>query len=136
MFKIGFSGTQLGMTKEQKLQLDHLLIQFKSIEVHHGDCVGADAEFHDICRGFDFKIIGHPPLNSIKRAFKECDELRIGRTYLDRNRDIVDEVNYMVFAPAEFSEVLRSGTWATIRYTNRIEKDYQIIYPDGSKVPN
>ena len=29
---------------------------------HHGDCLGADAEFHELCRETGLKIHVHPPL--------------------------------------------------------------------------
>ena len=63
---IGITGTEKGMTLAQynsaydlirKLSSDHNIL-------HHGDCLGADAEFHVIAEEFGFRIHIHPPLNS------------------------------------------------------------------------
>jgi hypothetical protein len=38
----------------------------------------------------------------------------------------------MVATPRGFKEELRSGTWATIRYTIKMKKLLTIIWPDGT----
>jgi hypothetical protein len=43
----GFTGTRQGMTAEQKSVLRNLLGGGAG-EFHHGDCIGADSEGHDI----------------------------------------------------------------------------------------
>jgi len=47
---IGFTGTRSGMNYFQKRHVSKLLEDYSSICVtaHHGDCVGADAEFHEL----------------------------------------------------------------------------------------
>jgi hypothetical protein len=47
MTKIGFTGTQDGMTDQQKSMLRDLL-DGGTGEFHHGDGIGADSEAHDI----------------------------------------------------------------------------------------
>lgn len=129
---VGFTGTQLGMTLDQKRRVEGIIQSFSIGAAHHGDCIGADAEFHTICRGNRLHIVGHPPLNPSKRAFCDFDEERDPKDYIPRNHDIVDESHFMIATPREFGEVLRSGTWATIRYSNRIGKPIVVILPDGS----
>ena len=126
---IGFTGTQHGMTFLQKQKVAALLV---GETFHHGDCIGSDAQAHRIARSKGFYIIKHPPLSTRKQAFCAADEEREPKPYLERNHDIVDEVDCMLAAPREYEEQLRSGTWATIRYTRKVGKPLAVIYPDGS----
>lgn len=119
ILRVGFTGTRLGMSNKQKQTLVDLLEQLHNRGAryfHHGDCVGADAEAHDIAVSVGFEIVGHPPIIEDLRAFKRCDYMRTERPYILRNHDIVDEVDYMIAAPYSDKEVRRSGTWATVRY--------------------
>lgn len=127
--KIGFTGTQLGMSQHQKEQFVLELYELNPTEFHHGDCIGADAEAHDIVREFfpDVKIVGHLPKANSKRAYKKCDEYRDPLPYLERDHKIVDETDYLFGAPKADAEVLRSGTWATIRYARKTSKKRQIL---------
>lgn len=120
---IGFTGTRRGMTEDQKLGLKHCLqgadIVTSSISFHHGDCIGADAEAHTIANLIGCAIIIHPPLNEGKRAFCESIYMITPRPYLDRNRDIVDASDVLIAAPWGNKEIVRSGTWSTIRYAEK-----------------
>ena len=69
--KIGFTGTQVGISEKQKEKLRELIVEYKPDEVHHGDCVGADASFDQLCCSLAIKRVIHPPINQSKRAF--CD---------------------------------------------------------------
>lgn len=130
----GFTGTQKGMTDAQKAKLAYELSIFRPREFHHGDCVGADSEAHDIVRRIlpDCKIVIHPPTDSKKRAYKKGDVILDPLPYLERNHRIVEMTRCLVACPAESNEVLRSGTWSTIRYAGRKNKTQYIILPDGS----
>jgi len=134
MHHIGFTGTQSGMTDTQYL-ITKLFFQKYKIEiedVHHGDCIGADADFHILVRLYsNIKIIIHPPKNKSKRAFKQGDVILEPDEYLKRNHDIVDACNILLATPKENEEVIRSGTWATIRYGKKSKKMVIIIFPDG-----
>lgn len=127
--KIGFTGTQIGMSQSQKEQFVLQLYELNPTEFHHGDCIGADAEAHDIVREFfpDVKIVGHIPKSNGKRAFRKCDEYRDPLPYLERDRKIVDETEFLFGAPKTDDEILRSGTWATIRYSKKIAKPRKIL---------
>lgn len=151
--KIGFTGTQAGMTDEQALtfaslfRLDvHVRAKLQGemetpgdkLEFHHGDCIGADSSAHDIVRDitgpgrFDgIPIIVHPPINQSKRAFTIGHSERQPKPYLERNHDIVDECDLLIACPKGFTEELRSGTWATIRYAIKSKKPVIIILPSG-----
>jgi hypothetical protein len=124
--KVGFTGTQIGMSPNQKNQLRLKLLELYNQGAtifHHGDCVGADAQAHDIAFGIGMWIVIHPPSNPSKRAFKRGDETRAEADYLERNEDIVDETDYLIAAPKDHKvEERRSGTWATVRYAKRTGK--------------
>jgi hypothetical protein len=100
--------------------------------LHHGDCVGGDAEVHEVGRYLKLYIIGHPPLNPRMRAWRRCDELRPPKDYIARNHDIVDECEELVAAPHSKAEEVHSGTWATVRYARKQGKLITIVFPDGS----
>ncbi len=130
---VGFSGTRVGMTTEQITTVDRLLDDDLTTQfAHHGDCIGADDHFHRLARQQGLKVIGHPPLNDALRAFCEFDECREPKPYLERDKDIVDESDWVIFTPGTFSEILRSGTWATIRYARKKNKAGFIVWPDGT----
>lgn len=119
--KVGFTGTQIGMSEKQKVQFVQDLELLNPTEFHHGDCIGADAEAHDIIRAFfpECRIVSHPPLKTNKRAYRKADEYRDAKEYLDRNKDIVNETDVLFAAPKSEEEELRSGTWSTIRYSRK-----------------
>ena len=68
--KIGFTGTQRGMTEFQKEKLVEILKLANCKEFSHGDCIGADEQANWIAlfNGVRFFSI-FPPDNPKKRAF-------------------------------------------------------------------
>lgn len=141
--RVGFTGTQKGMTEAQIKEVTKLMLSFHDVtSVHHGGCIGADEQFHEIClkTGIDLFYI-HPAsdVDESKHAkFERHDLLPVivysqPKPALIRNHDIVNEVEGPIIAcPSQDHEILRSGTWATIRYTNKMGwSNLWIIYPDG-----
>lgn len=129
---VGFTGTQRGMTREQKETLDTFLSE-ECGEFHHGDCIGADAEAHEIALRLGYSVVIHPPINSSKRAFcAYAAQTRIAAQYLDRNKDIVIASQVLIATPGEKEEQLRSGTWSTVRYAKALRKNVVLIFPDGT----
>ena len=104
-------------------------------EFHHGDCVGADAQAAAIARSLGYRIVAHPGFDSNGRSDKRAyfegnDEVRHSRYYLDRNRDIVYEVNEVYAAPKTMKEQFRgSGTWATVRCARKRGIPLEILEP-------
>lgn len=134
MIKIGFTGTQKGMTQRQKEQVELILTFHKFAggigAVHHGDCIGADDEFNTIAGKYCLVRIAHPSSNTPgKRAYGRCEVTLSAKPALERNHDIVDAADIMIATPKERREVLRSGTWATIRYCKKMGKIVHVIYP-------
>jgi hypothetical protein len=131
--EVGFTGTERGMTDAQVRSLEDLLASRYIRKLHHGCCIGADAQAHEIALGLFIRPVLHPPENPKKRAVwsGSVNDSREPKPYLDRNHDIVDESRELIAAPRGFKEELRSGTWATIRYTLKVGKPVRIIWPDG-----
>lgn len=138
--KIGFTGTQKGMTNHQKARLVTVLTalfpdgagandRYIASQFHHGDCIGADWEAASIARTFGFWIVGWPPTDPSKRGWFTSDNEHIPAPYLERNRSIVDATERLIACPKENEETLRSGTWATIRYARKKNKPIDIIWP-------
>lgn len=128
---IGFTGTQKGMSPRQKRELEALLWGLTScgaqVELHHGDCIGADKEAHDIARQCHAIVHIHPARASLKRAHCEGDVMYVEKENLARNRDIVDAGSLLVAAPDGKRERLRSGTWSTVRYARKTNKEVLIL---------
>lgn len=130
--RVGFTGTREGMTPLQKTSLRKLFIDLIASELHHGDCVGADAEAHAIAQELGLRIIIHPPIDQSHRAFCEgAHEIRIPKKHFARNRDIVDETTYLTSASVTPHPLEHGGTWYTINY-GRKKKDVYVVWPAGT----
>lgn len=138
---LGFTGSRFetlqGMDPLQLFAMWDLLREAQPDEVHHGGCLGADAEFHDaIVRGLAgcCRIVVHPPLDQRQMARLSWLDLRTTtvypRRFLDRNHDIVIASERLLACPRD-KETLRSGTWATVRYARKTGKPITIIGPTG-----
>lgn len=130
--KIGMTGNRNGMSEAAVETFKKYLETSKYTELHHGDCVGADADAHDIAIFHGIPTVGHPPEKPELRAYKDCDELWPEAPYFVRNRAIVDNVDLMFGFPGTMQETKRGGTWYTIRYAKKQLRPLIIIWPDGS----
>ncbi len=139
MKRIGFTGKENGWTEEQKRQFEYLIADAdEPLELHHGDCVGADCQAHELFlllaleEQAAHRIVLHPPTNPDKRAYcAGADETRRAFDYLTRNKHIVEETEILYACPEEFEEIIRSGTWMTIRHARKLGVPFTVIYPDG-----
>lgn len=139
---LGFTGTRHGMTLAQQ-QTVRRLIHGSALalavggggltEVHHGDCIGADCQFHHIVRDVNpgIIVIVHPPTDHKLRAYCRGDEIRPVKPYLTRNADIVTASDHLIATPKSTSETSHGGTWWTIRHTRERGKPVTIVWPDG-----
>lgn len=127
---VGFTGTQRGMTPNQLSVVRFYLDGYTWL--HHGDCIGADAQAHQAARRKGLKIHRHPPDNPSKRAFCDFNKDDDPYPYLDRNHNIVNWSSLLIAGPGEFEEQLRSGTWATIRYARKTKTQRIIVFSDGT----
>lgn len=130
-----FTGTRNGMTDKQRQSFRWLLHQFPSLQVFvHGDCVGADADAHNIVlQVLPEDCIWKFPSNHSTRAFTKGGVLADEPKHpLDRNITMVNKGNGLVACPKGYKEELRSGTWHAVRNARRSDKLIWIIWPDGS----
>lgn len=147
---VGFTGTRHGMTPGQLVtvmrlideQIDDLMIATMSGPIaHHGACVGADAEFHEIAlrylRPVGGRIEVHQALDVGRfRAFCPIDVdlgdvIHRAAPPMIRNQAIVDASQIMIAAPFENVEQRRGGTWATIRMARRSKRTLYIVGREG-----
>ena len=120
------------MTGEQRRVCTAILAQMRATEVHHGDAIGADAEFHAIARELGLRVIVHPPIDGRDRAFCTGNEILPQNRYKVRNRAIVDAADLVMGTPAGRElESRGSGTWYTLRYAERRGKRVVIVWPNG-----
>jgi hypothetical protein len=128
---IGVTGTSQGTTPAQRRTLATFL---REGTLHHGDCINADSDAHDLAVLADMDIVIHPPSNPSTRAFKSTGNIVAilpEMPYLDRNKAIVDSTVRLIAVP-DGPEHIRSGTWSTVRYARKRGKPVTIVWPDGS----
>lgn len=125
--KVGFTGTRHGATPAQLDMLCRLLKELGATELHHGDCVGADAEAHQIAKTLGLDVIIHPGPedNAALRAFCQGATLtHEPKKHLERNRCIVECTDTLIGCPEEDAEQQYGGTWYTIRYARNLLRPY------------
>lgn len=135
--KIGFTGTRRGMTAEQKREVSGFLCALKDdlrLKTVHGDRVGADADFHSICREEDIWVQQRPCTLTEFRAYTDAPEIEGPQDPLLRNRRIVRGCDVLLACPSSMTEQGHGGTWYTIREGRRKNKQVVIVYPDGTIV--
>lgn len=134
---IGFTGTRaldravdrdLRLARVEKRLLD-IWKAWSTVIVHHGDCVGFDEWVHDLfANRARCLIMIHPPTDR-KHAINHMEKDKVYNVgnpttplpYLERNRRIVNNSSILIAFPKDpAKEVLRSGTWSTVRYARQI----------------
>jgi hypothetical protein len=146
---IGFTGTRGGMTEAQLCSVHQMFMQcvataavrqHDSVVLLHGDCVGADAQMHALCRlnHPQVKIEGYRVGTGSNVANCEFDVLHdstdIG--HLARNREIVARCNVLLGAPPCVEVQMRGGTWYTIKAGWAFPKVTLAFGPSGEIINN
>lgn len=132
----GFTGTRHGMTPAQLAGVGDLLRKLTPERGDHGDCVGSDEQFHDLCIARFVPVVIHPPTDGRYRA--NCQgAMRVEkpRPYLARDRDIVEGCDLLIATPREDTEPppqRGQGTWYTVRYSRTVGTARYIVWPDGT----
>jgi hypothetical protein len=135
--KIGVTGTRVGLTSDQRATAVKLLATTygAAIELHHGDCVGADAELDTMGQAMGYLTVSHPPIHNRYRAHCAAAMVCEPKLYLLRNADIVNAVDVVLAFPKETTEAKQGGTWWTVRYARSIGRHLVIVWPDGTETP-
>jgi hypothetical protein len=134
--QIGFTGTRHGMTAAQREAVARLLDELAPAAFvgHHGDCVGADAEFHALCRTRPGSVLViHPGPVSDREHQAGClgDDLREALPHMRRNKNIVLASTVMIAAPFEDAEQDYGGTWKTIGMARKARRPLAILQRSG-----
>lgn len=129
MLRIGITGTRDGMNDVQFEQLKEFLDTDEQFEIHHGDCVGVDAEVAVYAKMLGHYVVCHPPIKKNLRAFTDYDECRPAYDYLKRDRHIVDAVDLLIVIPLSAQRPKFSGTWYTHDYAVKTNVQLVILYP-------
>jgi hypothetical protein len=127
--KVGFTGTQNGLTIKQKAALQAFLNTLQITEFHHGDCIGADAQAHSMVS--PDVVHKHPSTVEAKRAYCKGGKVYPARAPLDRNHDIIKAGKGLIIACPKASEEQRSGTWMTVRHSRTAGRKIKIVWPNG-----
>lgn len=132
--KVGFTGTQDGLTFTQENLLRHYLQSlynyFNAQELHHGMCIGADFAAYTIGVKIGYRLVAHQPTNKSKTFLDTASVKLPALPYLTRNQNIVDSTDILVATP-NGPEKIRSGTWSTVRYAKKKNVGIVLLYPDG-----
>lgn len=132
---IGFTGNRYGLTDEQKTQITAIFDIYNNIIVSHGDCIGSDTDFHNLSIQYkqlnpmkNFQIHIYPPTDDKLRSYCNGDIILNPKPYLQRNKDIVLDSDILIGCPNDKTkEVLRSGTWSTIRLARKLKKQIYLL---------
>lgn len=131
---LGFTGTREGMTDRQRNTVAEFLYDQRPAVVHHGDCLGADSQFHDsvLLLPQPTWIETHPCTLTKWRAYRKADVVHPVKPTKDRNRDIVRASGLLLTAPkTTAAESPRSGTWQTVRLMLSFKKDVIVVWSNG-----
>ncbi len=141
---IGFTGTSDGMTEAQQRVVFNFLRWWVTLSdqagsqliLVHGDCIGSDAQADAAAVSFGIPRILRPCNIRGMRAF--CDRLNGGQVFkvhrpvdpMKRNTQIVKDVGTLIATP-KGEEVMRSGTWSTVRRARKYKRQILIVMPNG-----
>ena len=136
IYKLGFTGSRNGLSIAQKKFLTEYIKNHDIDEAAHGDCVGADAEFHDLLKKHKptCKISVFPSIYGKWRAYRDGDYTHEPLAAKDRDFLIVEFANIFIGCPPTDFEILHSGSWVTIRMAQkRVNKNFisklYVAYP-------
>lgn len=141
MIVVGFTGTRSGMTDTQAASVRQILHVLgdaspdKKLECRHGDCVGADAQFHASALSIGARVVVHPPLDPSDQA--HCVDYFARRPPLPnmkRNREIVLASEFVIAAPYADKPVGKhpGGTWRTVDIARKERRSLVVCFRDGT----
>lgn len=130
---LSVTGTRTGASEAALDACRHWLSTHdQPTEAHHGDCVGADTQWHELLEAMDVPIHIHPCNLRSQRSHLSGAQIYPVRSPLVRNHVLVDVCDVLHAFPQTMEEIQRSGTWATIRYARKSGRDHVLFWPDGT----
>ncbi len=130
---LGFTGSQHGATPKQLATVGRLLEELPVSALHHGGCIGADSQVHSLALLMDIALYVHPgPAFNLATDCLGASVVYSVKPNLVRNKDIVAVTDALIATPRSSVEVLRSGTWATVRYAGKLKRRMWLVKPDGT----
>lgn len=129
---LGITGTRKGLSEKQFDLVKEFVKENSSVTVfHHGDCIGVDVQIATLIEHYlpDVWIVSHPSKGST-RAHGPANEIMRPKDYLVRDQDNVNASDYLWACP-KGAEIVRSGTWATVRMARKKGIPITIVMPDG-----
>jgi len=123
--RVSFTGTRRGMSLEQIDGVRFILGNRTVSVASHGVCSGADIQFHKAVReifGRTAYIACFPSTAKTAAPIPDdADFVADRKPPLDRNKDILlAGPDLLIATPATDHEVVRSGTWTTIRLAKKL----------------
>lgn len=131
--KIGFTGTRRGMTQLQEREFRRLITVMAPTHFYHGGAIGSDVRAAMIVREIRRSYCQIECFPARKNYTPLQDEV-VHPVTLDpiaRNPYIIAASEFLIATPYEEQEILRSGTWATIRLARNALMNHTIIGPRG-----
>ena len=123
----------MGLSEFQRQKVWEFFCIQEEIELAlHGGCLGADADFHNICDELEIPIQIYPghsatdPKDLSMQAYLLASVIHPSEDYFARNRKIVEKCDHLLACP--FSNNGRGGTWYTIKYAKRYLVPYTILW--------
>lgn len=134
---VGFTGTRRGMTSAQHAAVYARLALLQPLALVHGGCHGADDEVDDVAVKLNIHRIVRPSTLDPSRVSRYRGNVTVHepKLPLERNDDIVREISTLLAAPHTTIEMVRSGTWYTVRRAREVRgMRVIVILPDGSQL--
>lgn len=128
---VGFTGTRERLPGAQVSSLIAWVQSRPRGVLHHGDCVGADTAAHATFLFHGWSIEAHPTGGQFRAHNVSASKTHPLKSPLERNADIVAAADELLACPSG-PEIVRSGTWSTIRKARAKGILRTIIWPDGS----
>lgn len=135
--RAGFTGTRNGMNAKQLGQLRIELMRLAPTLLAHGACRGADDQADELAAEMGIYRVAYPSTASTAiyasalraRTGSQITIILPPQLPLVRDKMIVDLAEIMIAAPKTMTEIVRSGTWTTVRYARRMKKEVIMLWP-------
>lgn len=135
---VGFTGSRhKNMPRRQAYTVIEILFELGGNDAwfHHGRNKMRDDQAARIAKVLGYQLAGHTPTDISKMGSVINDLNYPAMKYLDRNHRLVQDVDLLIAAPLGSYEILRSGTWATVRYAVKQRRLGFVVWPNGDFIP-